>query len=160
MVSPGEGIGAEHEAEAVVYFSAVSHHRESRHPGSVARQVAYFTALEATGVQLQLGHFKAKSQACPLCCGTFVAWEEKETDVAIGAGLLEIICRDQCATVVLMTGDTDLVPAVHAARRLDPTKDLVALQPYRRVNRELSRCVDRALTIRVASYLRHQLPAG
>ena len=120
--------------------------------------MAYFTALEATGVQIQLGHFKAKSQACPLCGGTFVGWEEK--DVALGAGLLEIICRDLCDTVVLVTGDTDLVPAIRAARRLDPTKDLVALQPYRRVNRELSRCADRALTIRVASYARHRLPAG
>jgi len=145
---------------SIVYFSAVAHHRESRHPGTVARQVAYFTALEATGVQIQLGHFKAKSQACPLCGGTFVGWEEKETDVALGAGLLEIICRDLCDTVVLVTGDTDLVPAIRAARRLDPTKDLVALQPYRRVNRELSRCADRALTIRVASYARHRLPAG
>ena len=60
----------------------------------------------------------------------------------------------------LATGDTDLVPALRAARRLDPTKDLVALQPYRRVNRELTRCADRALTIRVASYAQHQLPGG
>ena len=144
----------------VMYFSAVAHHRESRRPGTVARQVAYFTALEATGVQLHLGHFKAKSQVCPLCGGRFVGWEEKETDVAIGARLLELICRDLGDTVVLVTGDTDLVPAMRTARRLDPTKDLVALQPYRRVNRELSRCADRALTIRVASYARNQLPAG
>jgi len=144
---------------SIVYFTAVAHHRESRHPGTVARQVAYFTALEATGLQLQLGHFKAKSQACPLCGGSFVGWEEKETDVAIRAGLLELICRDLCDTVVLVTGGADPVPAIRAARRLDPTKDLVALQPYRRVNRELSRCADRALTIRVASYMRHQMPA-
>jgi uncharacterized LabA/DUF88 family protein len=127
---------------SVMYFSAVAHHRESRHPGTVARQVGYFTALEATGVQPHLGHFKAKSQVCPLCGGRFVGWEEKETDVAIGARLLELICRDLGDTVVLVTGDTDLVP------------------PYRRVNRELSRCADRALTIRVASYARNQLPAG
>ena len=142
-----------------MYFAAVALHREARRPGTVARQVAYFSALEATGVHVRLGHFKAKSQACPLCGGAFVAWEEKETDVAIGAGLLEIVCRDLCDTVVLVTGDTDLVPAIRAARRLDPTKDLVALQPYRRVNRDLTRCADQALTIRVASYARHQLPA-
>jgi uncharacterized LabA/DUF88 family protein len=143
-----------------MYFSAVAHHRESRHPGTVASQVAYLSALEETGVQLHLGHFKAKSRVCSLCGGRFVGWEEKETDVALGAKLLELVCRDLCDTVVLVTGDTDLVPAIRAARSLDPTKDLVALQPYRRVNRELSRCADRALTIRVASYSRHQLPAG
>ena len=111
-------------------------------------------------MQLHLGHFKAKTQACPLCGGKFVGWEEKETDVAIGATLLELICRDMCETAVLVTGDTDLVPAMRAARRLDPAKHLVALQPYRRVNRELSRCADRALTIRVAGYARHQFPQG
>ena len=95
-----------------------------------------------------------------LCGGRFVGWEEKETDVAIGAKLLELICKDMCDTAVLLTGDTDLVPAIRAARRLDPAKDIVALQPYRRVNRELSRCADQALTIRVASYARHQLPEG
>jgi hypothetical protein len=45
-----------------MYFSAVAHHRELRRPGTVTRQVAYFKALEATGVQLHLGHFKAKTQ--------------------------------------------------------------------------------------------------
>ena len=54
---------------SVMYFSAVAHHRESRRPGTVRRQVACF---------------KAKNQACPLCGGRFVGWEEKETDVAIG----------------------------------------------------------------------------
>ena len=121
--------------------------------------MASFKALEATGVQLHLGHFKAKNQACPSCGGS-VGWEEDETDVAIGARLLELICKDMCDTAVLVAGDTDLVPAIRAARRLDPAKDIVALQPYRRVNRELSRCADRALTILVASYARHQLPEG
>jgi len=143
---------------SVIYFSAVAHHRESRHPGTVARQVAYFSALEATGVHVRLGQFKAKSQTCPLCGGRFLGWEEKETDVAIGAQLLELVCMHACDTVVLVTGDTDLVPAMRSARRLDPEKRLVVLQPYRRANRELARCADVALPIRAASYARHQLP--
>jgi len=145
---------------SVMYFSAVAHHRESRRPGTVTRQVAYFKALEATGMQLHLGHFKAKNQVCPLCGGRFVGWEEKETDVAIASRLLAPETRERYSVVLVVTGDTDLVPAIRAARRLDPAKDIVALQPYRRVNRELSRCADRALTIRVASYARHQLPEG
>jgi len=36
-------------------------------------------------------------------------------------------------------------------------KRLVVLQPYRRANRELARCADNALAIRIASYARHQL---
>jgi uncharacterized LabA/DUF88 family protein len=139
----------------------VAHHREPQHAGTVARQIAYFSALEATGVQVHLGQFKATGRTCPLCHRRFDAWEEKETDVAIGARLLELVCRDECDTAVLVTGDTDLVPAMCSARRLDSAKRLVVLQPYRRVNRELSRCADRALIIRAASYARHQLaPTG
>ena len=150
---PGRG-----DVTSVDYFSALAQHRESRYPGTVPDQTAYFPALESTGVCVRLGHFKAKSQTCPLCGTRYVRWEEKETDVAIGARLLELVCTEACDTVVLVTGDTDLVPAMRAARRLRPSTHLVALQPYRRVNRELSRCADSALTIRVASYARHQLP--
>ncbi len=76
--------------------------------------------------------------------------------VAIGSRLLEVVCRDLCDTVVLVTGDTDLVPAVSAARRLDANKRLGVLQPYGRANRELARAVDFALTIKADTYARHQ----
>jgi hypothetical protein len=111
------------------YFSAIAHHREAGHPSTVARQVAYFSALQDTGVDVHLGQFKAKTLVCPLCGGRYLAWEEKETDVAIGTRLLELLARDRCD-----------------------------IQPYRRVNRELSRSADFTLTIRAASYARHQLP--
>ncbi len=139
------------------YFSAVAHHRETDYPSTVARQVAYFTALQATGVDVHLGQFKAKILVCPVCGGRYRAWEEKETDVAIGARLLELLARDRCDTAVLVTGDTDLVPALRAAKRLHPDRILGVIQPYRRVNRELSRSADFSLTIRAASYARHQL---
>ena len=122
----------------------------------MARQVAYFSKLEGTGVQVRLGQFKARSMVCPHCGRRFVGWEEKETDVAIGARLLEYVCRAECDTAVLVTGDTDLVPAMRAARRLDPTRRLMVLQPYRRANRELVRSADGAMAIRVPSYARHQ----
>jgi uncharacterized LabA/DUF88 family protein len=122
----------------------------------VARQVAYFSRLEATGVHMRLGQFKAKSMSCPSCGQRFVGWEEKETDVALGARLLEYVCRAECDTAVLVTGDTDLVPAMRAARRLDSTTRLIVLQPYRRANRELVRSADGAMAIRAASYARHQ----
>lgn len=75
------------------YFSAVAHHREAGHPFTVARQVACFSALQDTGVDVHLGQFKAKTLVCPLCGGRYLAWEEKETDVAIGTCLLELLAR-------------------------------------------------------------------
>jgi uncharacterized LabA/DUF88 family protein len=150
---PGHSVRAN-----VIYFSALAHHRERGHPGTVARQVTYFSALEATGVDVRLGQFKSKSLTCTVCGARFTGWEEKETDVAIGALLLEYLCQGACDTAVLVTGDTDLVPALRSARRLDPGRDLVVLQPYRRANRELARCADHAVYVRLGNYARHQLP--
>ena len=79
--------------------------------------------------------------------------------MAIGSRLLEAVCCDLCDTVVLVTGDTDLVPAVSAARRLDPGKTLVVLQPYRRANRELAKAADLALTMKAGTYAKYQLVA-
>lgn len=148
------------ELAEVGYFSALAHHRESTHPGTVARQVDYFAALQSTGVHVELGQFKPRTAVCPGCGARFVRWEEKETDVAIGTRLAELACGHTCDTLAVVSGDTDLVPALRVARRLAPRKLLVVLQPFRRVNRELSRHADRSLTIGVRSYVRHQFATG
>jgi uncharacterized LabA/DUF88 family protein len=139
------------------YFSALAHHLESRHPGQVAGQLAYFSALESTGVSVHLGQFKAVQMRCPICHSEYIRWEEKETDVSIGAALLSLVCRDACDTVVLVTGDTDLLPAMWAARELDSTKRLAVMLPYRRFNKELRDTADAAFLVRANAYARHQL---
>jgi hypothetical protein len=44
--------------------------------------------------------------------------EEKETDVAIAAAIVETAARGDCSEVTLMSGDTDLPPAL----RISPKK--------------------------------------
>ncbi len=144
--------------QGVIHFSALPHHLEARRPGAVLRQSRYLEALRATGVETRLGQFKRRERMCPLCGRRFATYEEKETDVAIGATMVRLVCDDACDTVVLVTGDTDLVPAVTTARDRDPAKTLAVLFPYRRANAELKRVADAAFTIKAGSYVRHQLP--
>jgi uncharacterized LabA/DUF88 family protein len=61
---------------------------------------------------------------------------------------------------VLVTGDTDLVPALTTSRDRDPRKTLAVLFPYRRANAELKRVVDASFTIKATAYARHQLSRG
>jgi uncharacterized LabA/DUF88 family protein len=143
--------------QAVHYFSALPHHLESRHPGLVSDRIEYFSALESRGVSVHLGQFKAVRTRCPNCRSRYIRWEEKETDVSIGAALLSLVCRDACDTVVLVTGDTDLLPALRAARELDSTKGLAVMLPYRRFNKELRDTADLAFLVRANAYARHQL---
>ena len=150
---PGESV-----LQSVIHFSALPHHLEARRPGVVRRQMRYLEALRATGVETRLGQFKRRERTCPQCGRRFATFEEKETDVAIGATLTRLICDDACDTVVLVTGDTDLVPAVITGRDRDPAKTLAVLFPYRRANAELKRVVDASFTIKATTYAKHQLP--
>ena len=122
------------------------------------RQMRYLEALRATGVETRLGQFKRREQTCPQCGRRFVTFEEKETDVAIGTTLTRLVCDDACDTMVLVTGDTDLVPAVLTGRDRDPGKTLAVLFPYRRASAELKRVADASFTIKATTYATHQLP--
>jgi uncharacterized LabA/DUF88 family protein len=148
------------QAGEVWYFSALAHQREQEHLGTVARQTAYFAALEASGTRVRLGQFKARALRCPICGSRFTRWEEKETDVAIGAAMTRFVCDDACDTLVLVTGDTDLAPAFRTSRDRDPSKTLAVIFPFRRANAELKTVADAAFTIKASTYARHQLPRG
>src|SRR4051812_19600996 len=57
--------------------------------------------------------------------------EEKETDVALGSKLLELFITDSCDRAVVITGDTDIAPAVRTAKRLFPAEDCLFRLPIR-----------------------------
>lgn len=152
---PGKSAGA-----SVTYFSALAHHLEDRRPGQRARQITYLSMLRASGVDVRLGRFKAKTLTCPLCGGRFVRYEEKETDVALGVHLVELVSQDLCDTAVLVSGDSDLVPAIVAARRLQPSKPVVVAQPFGRSSVALEMAATSSFSIRPSAYARHQLEIG
>ncbi|HVS09647.1 MAG TPA: NYN domain-containing protein, partial [Planctomycetota bacterium] len=84
---------------------------------------------------------------------------EKESDVAIAAKLLEVMARGAADVVVLVTGDTDLVPAVRTAKALFPAHRLFCSFPYRRKQRELEQAADGSFTISKEMYARFRLPS-
>jgi len=143
----------------VYYFSALATHRSS---GTVARHQIFIEALEARGVTVGLGNFKAKDlyQTCPACgCHVhFTRHEEKETDVNIAVKLVEVVADGSCDAVMVVTGDTDLVPAVAAARRLQPHVDVCMLFPAGRANRAFDGVATGVFKIAGKQYAKHQLP--
>lgn len=144
--------------EEIFYFSALARHLEASRPDTVNRHRSFIECLRATGVKVELGRFKRKLVWCPSCRQDIVHHEEKETDVAICAKLLELFVRDSCDVVVLMTGDTDLAPAVRTAQNLASHKQICFAFPYKRKNKELAKLVNIYFQIGRRQYLRHQLP--
>jgi uncharacterized LabA/DUF88 family protein len=67
---------------------------------------------------------------CRTCSKTWVSYEENETDVAIAANIVRDAARGSMDTAIVVSGDSDLLPALRAAKDMQPTMAVVA--PFRR----------------------------
>ncbi|MGE0190444.1 MAG: NYN domain-containing protein [Planctomycetota bacterium] len=120
----------------VAYFDAVLQHDDvvmvryftaMARGASVARQRTYLRALQAQErLQVILGKYKTKKVQCGVqnCRHSggrfFEAPEEKRTDVNIAVWMLRDAFSGVCDRQVLVTGDSDLVPALEAVRAVCP----------------------------------------
>lgn len=137
-----------HTIEHIQYFSAHATHRQTRNPDTVIRHKAYIAALENYGIETILGKFKRAGRS----------YKEKETDVAIAVHLMAALALDECDTIVIVSGDTDLAPAIRIAKRTFPSKSIGVLFPYERHNRELQQIVDVHMKASPGLYRLCQLP--
>ena len=140
--------------EKVFYFSAFM----DWIPDKASRHQVFVDALRATGVEVQLHRFKEKEVWCKTCKQLHTHHEEKETDVAIAVKLMELFYVDACDTIVIVSGDTDLAPAVRTAKALWPKKQVWALFPFARHNAELKAICHGHLKMKAKRYVAHQLP--
>lgn len=140
------------------YFSALAHHLQASKPGVTSRHQHYVQVLKATGVTVELGRFKKKLIRCRLCSKTFARHEEKETDVAVSVKVIEIFARDEADRVVLLTGDTDVAPAVRLAQKLYGDREVCFAFPWNRKQAELANLVKTSISISREAYHTHQFP--
>lgn len=139
----------------IYYFSAYACHLND--PNIIERHKNYVACLESTGIIPEMARFKPKQVTCPLG-GVFWKHEEKETDIAIAARLFELLSADRCDTAVLLTGDTDLIPAVQMCTSLYTAKKVVFAFPYRRYSQEMALLFPGSFRIHAKAYARHLFP--
>jgi uncharacterized LabA/DUF88 family protein len=150
-------ISKDADLRGIYYFSALAKHLNAVDPGKVQRHEEFIECLEDTGVEVKLAKFKRKpDRFCARCGKRSRQYEEKETDVAIAAKLLELVYTDACDTVVLMTGDTDLAPAVKTAQSTPIKKDIRFALPYKRHNNELRKIAPDSFRIGKERYANYQ----
>jgi uncharacterized LabA/DUF88 family protein len=122
-------------------------------PNDDIRAIRYFTALvngptrsnqdtylkalaTLSSVHVVLGKFKQKRVKCiePSCnhSGTrmFNSVEEKRTDVNIAVSMLDDAYQNLCDQMILVSGDSDLVPALATIRSRFPDKRLFVYVPH------------------------------
>ena len=151
-------LGPTAKLASIEYFTAYAHHLQNQDPKKVVRHQAFVRAMTARGVKVHLGHFKQKTVRDMRTGQEVTTHEEKETDVAIAAAVIEAGVTDKLDTALLVTGDTDLRPAVRAFSRLCPAKRILFAFPFARKNRELEQLAPGSFSFSAEAYQKHQFP--
>lgn len=115
-------------------------------------------ALESRGVKIALGKFKPTTKRCRICKRIYETYEEKHTDVNIAIRLFQYAMDDAYDTVMIVTADSDLVPAVRAVRDRFPGKRIVLITPVGRSSKELGKLCKRRMRMKRKHLESSQLP--
>ncbi|MBI4226664.1 MAG: NYN domain-containing protein [Candidatus Omnitrophica bacterium] len=106
------------------------------------RHQQYVRLLKTTPIDVVLGKFKEKSVRCRLCRQAFKTSIEKETDVNIAIKLLQGGIQDIYDSAGIVSGDSDLVPAIRGVKEAFPTKQIGVAFPIGRVSKDLRQVAD------------------
>ena len=137
---------AKEQVVAIYYFSAIAtwHHNQLK----IQRHNLYISRLRQENVIPVLGKFKEKKLRCKICGQEYMSHEEKRTDVNIALKMVSEAVLGAYDTAVLVSGDTDMIPAIGAIRELALDKRIGVLFPIKRFSNELKTAADFSITIR------------
>lgn len=134
------------------------------------RQATYLRALDTLPlVDVILGRFKGKQIECEVSgCDfrgrkIFTKPEEKRTDVNIAVHMLDDAYQDVCDRFVIVSGDSDLVPAINHVKLRFPEKEIIVYVPARSEIRgaavELREAADKNKTLPLQIFPHSQFPS-
>ena len=117
----------------IMYFTALAHWLD----GPVKRHKIFIEACLINNIQVVYGKFKKKPSKCPTCKSEIIRHEEKATDVNIALYAYRMASKG-LEKIYLVTGDTDLLPAIRMIKEDFPNTQIGVIFPYNRLNAELS----------------------
>ncbi len=150
--------GKEYVLQKIFYFTAIAYY--SLDKDKIQRHENYIRCLESKGIEVIRGRFREKTQFCPLCKKEYIGHVEKQTDIAIGSKLLELLYAgdaSHCETFVLVTGDSDLAPAIKTAITVVPSVDIRFAFPVNRKSNDLLKLAPSSFKLRSGHYKANQL---
>lgn len=122
--------------EKVVYFTASPLNKEkNRH------QSAFLNAnklLNGNRFEVVRGKYISKEIKCPRCKYAIIRPEEKKTDVNISIRMLADCVMDATDIIVLVSGDSDLLPPIEFIQHNYPGKQVKAFFPPSIFSRDIS----------------------
>jgi hypothetical protein len=109
----------------VAYFSAFATWR----PDAYSRHRQYVAALKNSGVECHMARFSEQTARCAKCGTTWKRHEEKETDVHFSLTFLEDAIDDVFDRAIVISADSDHIPAIRKIKTRLPRKQLFAATP-------------------------------
>jgi uncharacterized LabA/DUF88 family protein len=126
------------------YFTS----RIRNNPPKEQRQKLYVEALETlSNCSIIYGHYQSHTERCRSCGNTYPYSSEKMTDVNIAVALMEDAFTDKYDTAFLITGDSDLVPAIKSIHSLFQSKRVFVAFPPNRFNVSVKNVSKGSMTI-------------
>ncbi|MGO1666132.1 NYN domain-containing protein [Flaviflexus sp.] len=130
-------------------------------PDAQSRQDHYLDALVAanpTILEVIHGRYQQKERRCFKCGHKYISYEEKETDVNLATSIVVDVAKDIFDTAMIVSADSDVAPAVRAARKIRSNMFIFCAFPPKRSSSELKELMPASFQIGVATIRNAQLP--
>jgi len=138
----------------IYYFSAYA----DWEPAKKARHRLLIRALMLKGVKIVFGKFKMRDKRCRICHKIYKIPEEKQTDVNISVKLFQCAYNDTFDTAILVTGDSDIAPAILAVKESFPAKRIGLVIPIGRSAETMKDACDFHMKIKEKHLSNSQFP--
>jgi len=117
----------------IYYFTAYPTRDFNRYK----RHQNYIRALRTEKIKVVFGEYKSKMRFCAKCKTSVPVFEEKLTDVNIAIQMICLGYQNKFDKAIVISGDTDLLPAIDAVRHLFHDKKVGVILPSKRVSEAL-----------------------
>jgi len=126
-------IGNNDRLMGIFYFTAIVRWKRD----NTLRHKRYITALRWARVDIIEGRFLVKEVRCHRCGRFYKTHEEKRTDVNIALKILGDAIDDLYDKALILSADSDLIPAIQAVHKYTPDKKIGVMFPIGRNNNDL-----------------------
>lgn len=158
LVALARSLRAHSQLISVRYFTAPVLDQ----PAALSRQTTYLDALRAHSgdlLTITQGRYQRKDILCRSCGHVRPHYEEKETDVNIAVRIVEDAAKGASDSVLVISADSDLIPAITTAKRLNPALFIAAAFPPGRYSAHLQRLMPASFHIGKSKINNAQLPS-
>lgn len=143
------------ECISITYCTAIATYRKN---DSITRHINFIEACKINGIKIIEGKFKKKIWKCKKCHKDNDHHEEKRTDVNVALTAYRIAAKGLADKVIIVSGDTDMIPAIQAIKADFPNVQIGIATPLNRHNNEIAREASFVKTIKEILIYRCILP--